>query len=215
MMLSNRKDIAIVARHRGVALVAMVAGMLLVTGCGDSTKRALGLTKSVPDEFAVVSRAPLSQPPDYSLRPPRPGAPSLARVTPTQKAKENLFGTEGGSAAPVSASDNRPAGSPVAAPRTTVASTTPGESAFLAKAGAGQADANVRAEIDRESAVLAEASQSFIQQLLDFTPDQGDVVDAPAEAKRLRENEALGKPTTAGETPTIERRDRGLLEGIL
>ena len=29
---------------------------------------------SGPDEFGVVSRAPLAQPPDFSLRPPRAGA---------------------------------------------------------------------------------------------------------------------------------------------
>ncbi len=42
----------------------------------------------------------------------------------------------------------------------------------------------------------------------------GDIVDAIEEAKRLRENAALGKPVTDGETPTIERRRKGLLEGL-
>ena len=42
----------------------------------------------------------------------------------------------------------------------------------------------------------------------------GRIIDADAEAKRLRENAALGKPVTAGETPTIERKKKALLEGI-
>jgi hypothetical protein len=33
-----------------------------------------GSRRSGPDEFGVVTRAPLSQPPDYALRPPRTGA---------------------------------------------------------------------------------------------------------------------------------------------
>jgi hypothetical protein len=42
----------------------------------------------------------------------------------------------------------------------------------------------------------------------------GDVVDPAAEQKRLQENAALGKPVTEGETPTIVRKQRGMLEGI-
>lgn len=202
-------------RSRTIVTVALVAGTLALVGCGDSTKRSLGLTKSVPDEFAVVSRAPLSRPPDYGLRPPRPGAESPSRVTPTQEAKQTLFGSEAaaGTAATANRQD-RPAGSPSAAPRTAVNTTTPGESALLSKAGATSVDPNIRAEIDRESAVLAQADQNFIQELLDYTPDRAEVVDAAGEAKRLRENEALGKPVTEGQTPTIERKSRGLLEGI-
>ncbi|MEK9661256.1 MAG: DUF3035 domain-containing protein [Alphaproteobacteria bacterium] len=207
---------AILRCIRAVAPLLVLAGALTLTGCGDSTKRALGLTKTAPDEFAVVSRAPLSQPPDYGLRPPRPGALSPSRVTPSQQAKAGLFGSTAatGSAATGNNSANRPAGSPSAAPRTVVTTTTPGEAALLSKAGATNADPNIRAEIDRESAVLAQADRNFIQELLDYTPDRAELVDAPAEAKRLRENEALGKPVTEGRTPTIERKDRGLLEGI-
>ena len=40
------------------------------------------------------------------------------------------------------------------------------------------------------------------------------MIDAEAEAKRLRENSALGRPATEGKTPTIERKKKALLEGI-
>jgi hypothetical protein len=213
MILSNRNPVSVAARHRGV-VVALLAASIAVAGCGDSTKRALGLTKSSPDEFAVVSRAPLSQPPDYALRPPRPGAPSPARITPTQEAKASLFGEKSDARQADASRSSKPAGSPVAAPRAAVETTSPGEAALLAKAGAAQADANIRTEVDRESAVLADASRNFIQRLLNYNNDTAEIVDAPAESRRLRENEALGKPTTEGETPTIERRQRGLLEGI-
>lgn len=49
------------------------AGTLLISGCTD-LKRAIGLVKTSPDEFAVESRAPLEMPPDFDLRPPQPGA---------------------------------------------------------------------------------------------------------------------------------------------
>src|ERR1700759_5175534 len=50
--------------------------LILLGGCatGDLT-RTFGLTRDSPDEYTVTTRAPLSMPPDYNLRPPRPGAP--------------------------------------------------------------------------------------------------------------------------------------------
>ena len=59
------------------ALVAVAcfcsASSLLLAGCTD-LKRSIGLEKTSPDEFAVESRAPLTMPPDFDLRPPQPGA---------------------------------------------------------------------------------------------------------------------------------------------
>ena len=53
--------------------VALVALIISVGGC-EGVREAAGIAKKAPDEFAVVTRAPLSMPPDYGLRPPRPGA---------------------------------------------------------------------------------------------------------------------------------------------
>ncbi len=50
-------------------------GLLFLTSC-DTVKDKLGLSREAPDEFEVMSRAPLEMPPaDYNIRPPRPGAP--------------------------------------------------------------------------------------------------------------------------------------------
>src|SRR3982751_1819152 len=62
-----------------------------VAGCS-STKEMLGLTKHSPDEFQVVSRAPLSMPPDYSLRPPTPGAPRPQEGTTREQAQSIVTG---------------------------------------------------------------------------------------------------------------------------
>ena len=62
---------ALTGRWRLAALAAVVA----LTGCsGDELTRNFGLTRDAPDEFTVTTRAPLSMPPNYQLRPPRPGA---------------------------------------------------------------------------------------------------------------------------------------------
>ena len=53
------------------APVALLA--LVLTGCS-SLNSILGGEKTPPDEFRVVSRAPLSLPPDYGLTAPQPGA---------------------------------------------------------------------------------------------------------------------------------------------
>ena len=52
-------------------LVLLVIAAMTLAACGESTKRVLGLQRTAPDEFAVAPRAPLSQPPDFKLRPPR------------------------------------------------------------------------------------------------------------------------------------------------
>ena len=57
-------------------VAAVLAAAVLLAGCSsDDLSRTFGLTRDAPDEFTVTTRAPLSMPPDYSLRPPRPGAP--------------------------------------------------------------------------------------------------------------------------------------------
>jgi hypothetical protein len=72
--------------HRAVLAVSLLcsAGALLISGCTD-LKRAIGIEKTSPDEFAVESRAPLEMPPDFDLRPPQPGA-----SRPQEKSSDKL-----------------------------------------------------------------------------------------------------------------------------
>jgi Protein of unknown function (DUF3035) len=57
---------------RRLAIAVACAGALL-SGCSNF-KQTLGIEPTAPDEFAVESRAPLTIPPDFQLRPPQPGA---------------------------------------------------------------------------------------------------------------------------------------------
>lgn len=191
-------------------LLLVFGAALILSSCGDSTKRALGLARQSPDEFAVVKRAPLSQPPDFRLRPPRPGAERPGVATPREQARQAIFRGEQSNS---TASARRNQGPPTtAAPQGEVSRTTTGESAFLARAGADNVAPDIRRKIDRESAALADADLNFVQKLLNFNPDIDDVVDAPAESRRLRENQALGREATVGDTPLIERKKDSLFK---
>jgi Protein of unknown function (DUF3035) len=76
------------AGWEGVVCGALyVACALLMAGCSDF-KKAIGLEQTMPDEFAVESRAPLMVPPDFDLRPPTPGAPRPQEKSADQQAKD-------------------------------------------------------------------------------------------------------------------------------
>ncbi len=64
-----------------IALV-LIAGLSLA---------ACGSKKNSPNEFDVVSRAPLVVPPEADLSPPRPGEPNAQEIDPGRQAYEALF----------------------------------------------------------------------------------------------------------------------------
>jgi hypothetical protein len=186
--------------------VVVVGLMLVLAGCGNQLRQALGMTKQSPDEFQVVAHAPLTVPPDFNLRPPQPGAPRPQEGTSRDQAQTALFG--GTETSTLSyGSDFDSAGAPAQ---------TGGEVALLQNAGAAGIDPGIRAQIDAETAAQIERDQTLIERLVFWRNPEpyGTVVDPVAESKRLQENAALGKPVTEGETPIIERRRKGLLEGI-
>lgn len=155
-------------------------------GACSSAKEQLGISRSAPDEFAVVKRAPLEIPADLSaLPPPRPGAARPQEQSPQSTARATLFGA------------SAPADGP-----------SPGETALLQAAGAGQATPDIRGTLDRESFEEAEDNRPVVKRLLDWdgqAETSATVVDAQKEAERLKENMSKGKPATTGETPSVER----------
>jgi hypothetical protein len=76
---------------RGVAVAGALclAASSLIAGCTDF-KKSIGLEPTLPDEFAVESRAPLTIPPDFELRPPSPGAPRPQEKASNQQAKQAI-----------------------------------------------------------------------------------------------------------------------------
>ena len=195
-MTFHQPSLTSVTRAAFVALMLCTA----LSGCGQ-VRRALGYDKAPPDEFTVVARAPLSQPPDYTLHPPTPGAPRPQEGSQREQAKAILFS---GSA---NASQTDAA---------LYAGTSPGEQALLKRAGADKALPGIRKKVDEESTALVETDKSFSDEILFWqSKDQpGTEVDAAKESERLRKDRALGKPVTDGATPQITRKKKAWLEDL-
>ena len=171
---------------RGLALAAPV--LVLLSGCGGDTARSFGFTRDAPDEFQVTTRAPLSLPPSLGELPtPRPGAVRPQELSQRQAAESAL--------------------SPGAAlTGSTPARKTSGEAALLSQAGRPVND-NIRRQVDEESLKLDTADRGLADKLIFWkTPEQpGITLDSKREAQRLRENSALGREATEGETPIVQR----------
>ena len=191
-------------RRTPILIAALAVALPLATGGCSGVKETLGLTKQSPDEFKVVSRAPLSMPPDYNLRPPTPGAPRPQEGTPRDQAQQAVLGI---------APDAIP---PIGQGEESEAAQSSGESALLQSAGATGVDPNIRQLVDTETAEDEADSKTLADTLVFWREPEpyGTVVDPALEQKRLQENAATGEPVTAGETPTIVRKKKGALEGL-
>lgn len=177
----------------------LISAVFLLASCGSSTKRAFGLERMSPDEFSVIKRAPLSQPPDYKLRPPRPGAERPGVASPREQARRVVFlGKDDRNKKSNTLNINK--------------GTTKGESAFLKRAGARKVEPNIRNKVDQESSVLVDANQTFVEKLLGFAKDNAEIVDAEAETKRLQQNKKLGQKPTKGKPPFIDRKKNQLFK---
>jgi hypothetical protein len=169
--------------------LAAARGLLLLglAGCGSDLSRTFGLTRDTPDEFTVTTRAPLSMPPDYSLRPPQPGAARPQEMSARRAAEADL--------APQSAlGAAQPSGM------------SSGEQAFLNAAGP-PAPGNIRQQVNQDFSKDT-SGDSITDRLMFWTPSKpgpGVTVDPAKEAERLRANAALGQNADQGTTPIIQQ----------
>ena len=132
----------------------------------------------MPDEFAVVSRAPLAIPPDFSLRPPRIGAQRPQEQATVDQARQTVF------RAGEDAKSNLP---PAAEQR------SPGEDVLLRDAGAAGAPSNIRQLVDTDASSSGDLSDSFVDKLAFWRPKEqklgatDNVIDPAQEAERLKD----------------------------
>lgn len=185
-----------------------------LTGCASGeVQETLGLGRKAPDEFRVVSRPPLSVPPEFYLRPPEPGAPDLGAPESEELGREAVLG-----AAPVGSGADRlvspeveTAVQPVVS--TSLASTS--EVEFLSRAGVKDADPAIRDHLFKEQMIddAPGKDASPLERWLGIGPGSS-VVDAPAEAERLRANKEAGRPVNEGEVPTRDDNKKSVLEKI-
>jgi hypothetical protein len=177
-----------------IKLSLLAATLFSLAACGD-VERSFGLTRSVPDEFTVETRAPLSMPPSYALNPPEPGAPRPQEVTAPQAAEAAI--------APDTALGGPPSG-PL----------TPGQQALDQQAGPPPPP-DIRQKVESEAS--SDVPQRSLTDRLLFwksAPPPGTPLDPTKESQRLRENAALGQPPTAGDTPIIQDKPKSSFLGI-
>jgi len=185
-------------RHpRLTSLVFVGVAALALTGC-QGLREAAGLTKQGPDEFAIVTKAPLIIPPDYNLKPPQPGAAPLNQGSPTAQAEATLYGTD-----------------PATVANSIQGSFSDEEKLVLAYAGAADADDTIRQQIAADNKSMQAADASFTDKLLFNTPvDNSDApVDADAEKKRLDQMKT-GTQGGQQQQPAPKKKDSGWLGGI-
>ena len=139
-----------------VAAAAALLAAAGLAGC-DTASKAFGLAKVTPDEFRVVTKAPLTLPPDYSLRPPAPGEPRPQELQPESAARQALIGQRAG--------DVR----------------SDGERIFVTHAGADHADPLVRYVVDDEFGNLAHKDKSFADYVMFWK--KGEPASPPAAAQ--------------------------------
>ena len=170
--------------NRVILATALIAGMGLA-GC-TSTKKALGMSKVTPDEFRVVSKAPLVVPPDYSLRPPAPGEPRPQELQPESAARVALMGQRD--------AEMR----------------SDGEKALAARAGADKADPLIRYVVDDEFGDVAHKDKGFADKVMFWKGNGssgsgvGAADNTPAPVDAAAEEERVAK-LTGGKTVVISR----------
>lgn len=157
--------------NRVIVATALIAATGLA-GCV-STRNALGMNKVTPDEFRVVTKAPLVVPPDFALRPPAPGKPRPQELQPESAARTALLGAREGEAR------------------------SEGEKMLVAKAGADKADPLIRYVVDDEFGDVAHKEKSFADKVMFWrstksapsaaqaAADTAAPIDAASEAARI------------------------------
>ena len=178
--------------NRAATLAAFAALGLAVSGCG-TLSRSLGVSKVTPDEFRILTKAPLVVPPEYALRPPSPGEPRPQELAPESAARAALLG------------------------RTQAVTRSQGEQLLVAKAGVDRADPLIRYVVDDEFGDLAHKDKSWADRIMFWRKDAPTTpaataaaagantaapVDAAAEQQRLA-------AVTGGRPIVIQRQRQG------
>jgi len=163
-------------------LIISITTLFGLSACNSGVRQALGVEKTVPDEFRVVTIAPLSVPPEYNLTPPRPGEPRPEDMFQDQQAQRALFGN-------LSVSDASDA-----------------EILFAARAGAADANPNIRAVIDGETAAVVRKDESFASRVLFWRDNERIIEQGGQPLNPEDEKEAIESVTGGGEVEIKRRR---------
>jgi hypothetical protein len=171
-----------------VLIAALMVGAAGLAGC-QSASKALGMAKVTPDEFRVVTKAPLVLPPDYSLRPPAPGEPRPQELLPESAARTALLGQR--------EAEGR----------------SDGEKLLVNRAGSDKADPLIRYVVDDEFGGVSHKDKGFASWVMFWKKGQPSADSAPLDASgaptpvNAAAEEARIKALT-GDQPVIISRQR-------
>ncbi|MEO1042279.1 MAG: DUF3035 domain-containing protein [Pseudomonadota bacterium] len=115
-----------------------------------------GGPKRTPDEFAIITKPPLTVPPDYALRPPKPGELRPATLSSSQRTEQLLLGDR--SSAPPS----------------------DGELQFIQNVGALAVDPSIRDTLNAENGSIASKETSLANRILFWRVTDGEIDDSEA-----------------------------------
>jgi len=193
--------------------------LLLATACtGTTVREMVGVDSRAPDEFRVVSRPPLSVPPQFNLRPPAIGDGSTPYAT-DKKAEALITGNasqapQSGQTFTLKSGNSETAIEPVMQSPVSGMAGSSAESQFLLNAGANRADPTVRQTLVEEKYVRQEEKQE--EGWWEIWPDDEETTVNPGkESERIQKNQDEGKPINEGEVPVIDPKDKGVLGRIL
>lgn len=154
-------------RFLSVAMLILAAAAL--SGCQNTT-RAIGLERTVPDEFAVAAPAPLVIPPDFNLRPPAPGSERERETSAAEQGRAVLVGR-----AKLQEYQRR--------------GFSQGETAILGLAGADNVPPGIRSTLDKEVSSFAPESRELSERLQAWREGaSGAPSDPAAEMQRLSQS---------------------------
>ncbi|MEQ9506809.1 MAG: DUF3035 domain-containing protein [Hyphomonas sp.] len=137
---------------KSVLILAAGAALAATAACSSSGNSNGG----TPNEFRVVTKAPLSLPPEYSLRPPPAGTSIPAEVEAATSGVTTAFGTTHGQNASAA------------------------ERALVAAAGANAANMAVRAQVDYEETKAIRKSASISDRILFWRKDKPEDIESAA-----------------------------------
>ncbi len=171
------------------SILALLAIGTVLGGC-TSMSAATGSAKNKPDEFRILTKAPLEIPPEYNLLPPRPGERRPQDLEASQAARIAMLGGDG------------------------VSSSSVGEKILISKAKGDIVDNSIRAKLDAETNGQVTKSNNFADRILfwrngDTYIEDGTMLDADAEAERLRRKQSGDKATGGGEV-VIRKKGTGV-----
>ncbi|MEM1086302.1 MAG: DUF3035 domain-containing protein [Pseudomonadota bacterium] len=126
-----------------VVTIASGAALVIMTGCASNRTSS----SSAPDEFRVVTKAPLVVPPDFNLRPPTTGQALPAEVSDNGGGSTIAFGNQLGQNASAS------------------------ERALVAAANANAVNPIVRSQVDYEEAKVIRKSIAVSDRIMSWRND--------------------------------------------